>query len=347
MNTSWRGGFPGGRYPRPLPWLSLLKPQPQPAPGQYSLRYRRVMLLSTLEATVAIIGVPIDLGAGRRGVDMGPSALRYAGLRARLETLGYQVRDQGNLPVPMVETSATPLPGAKLRYLEPIATVCAALAETVAGMVAQGRLPLILGGDHSLAIGSVSGSARGRRLGLLWIDAHADFNTAETTPSGNIHGMGLAALVGHGHPLLTGLALRVPAVRPEHVALVGVRDLDPPERAALRASDVHVFTMHDIDRRGMAAVIEEAVQRVSNGTAGFHVSLDLDVVDPREAPGVGTPVFGGISRREAHLAMEVVAQSGGVRSLDVVEVNPILDERNTTAELAVELVLSALGKRIL
>lgn len=273
--------------------------------------------------------------------------MRYAGLRDRLETLGYQVRDQGNLPVPMVETSATPPPGAKLRYLEPIATACAALAETVAGMVAQGHLPLILGGDHSLAIGSVSGSARGRRLGLIWIDAHADFNTAETTPSGNIHGMGLAALVGHGHPLLTGLALHTPAVRPEYVALIGVRDLDPLERAALRASGVHVFTMHEIDRRGMAAVIEEAVQRASNGTAGFHVSLDLDVVDPREAPGVGTPVFGGISRREAHLAMEVVALSGGVRSLDVVEVNPILDERNTTAELAVELVLSALGKRIL
>ncbi|MCS6882314.1 MAG: arginase [Oscillochloridaceae bacterium] len=300
-----------------------------------------------MDPTVAIIGVPIDLGAGRRGVDMGPSAMRYAGLRARLETLGYHVRDLGNLPVPMVETSPTPPPEAKLRYLEPIATVCADLAETVADMVAQGHLPLILGGDHSLAIGAVSGSARGRSLGLIWFDAHADFNTAETTPSGNIHGMGLAALIGRGHPLLTGLARRIPAVPSERVALIGVRDLDPLERAALRASDLHVFTMHEIDRRGMAAVIEEAVHHASQDVAGFHVSLDLDVVDPREAPGVGTPVFGGISRREAHLAMELLALSGGVRSLDVVEVNPILDERNTTAELAVELVLSILGKRIL
>ncbi|MCX7792506.1 MAG: arginase [Chloroflexaceae bacterium] len=300
-----------------------------------------------MDPTVAIIGVPIDLGAGRRGVDMGPSAMRYAGLRARLETLGYHVRDLGNLPVPMVETSAPPPPEARLRYLEPVADACAALAETVAAMVARGHVPLILGGDHSLAIGSVSGSARDRDLGLIWIDAHADFNTAETTPSGNIHGMSLATLVGRGHPLLTGLARRVPAVRPERVALIGVRDLDPLERAALRASDLHVFTMHEIDRQGMAAVIEEAVHHVSQDVAGFHVSLDLDVVDPREAPGVGTPVFGGISRREAHLAMEVLALSGGVRSLDVVEVNPILDDRNTTAELAVELILSALGKRIL
>ncbi len=300
-----------------------------------------------MDPTVAIVGVPIDLGAGRRGVDMGPSAMRYAGLRARIETLGYHVRDLGNLSVPMVETSATPPPKARLRYLEPIATVCAALAESVAAMVALGHVPLILGGDHSLAIGSVSGSARDRDLGLIWIDAHADFNTAETTPSGNIHGMSLATLVGRGHALLTGLARRVPAVRPERVALIGVRDLDPLERTALRASGLHVFTMHEIDRQGMAAVIEEAVRHASQGVAGFHVSLDLDVVDPREAPGVGTPVFGGISRREAHLAMEVLALSGGVRSLDVVEVNPILDDRNTTAELAVELILSALGKRIL
>lgn len=296
---------------------------------------------------VAIIGVPIDLGAGRRGVDMGPSAIRYADLCGRLEALGHTVRDQGNLPAPMVETSAPPPPGEKLRYLEPIAALCEALADAVAACVERGQLPLILGGDHSLAIGSASGSARGRTLGLIWIDAHADFNTAETTPSGNIHGMSVAALTGRGHPLLTGLAGRTPAVRPEHVALVGVRDLDPLEREALRASGVHVFTMHDVDRRGMAAVIEEAAAVATRGTAGFHLSFDLDVVDPREAPGVGTPVFGGISRREAHLAMELLSQTGALRSLDVVEVNPILDERNATAELAVELALSALGKRIL
>ncbi|NTU80398.1 MAG: arginase [Chloroflexales bacterium] len=296
---------------------------------------------------IAVIGVPIDLGAGRRGVDMGPSAMRYTGLRRRLEALGYQVRDQGNLAAPMVETSEPPPPGAKLRYLEPIATLCAALADAVAAAIRRGQLPLVLGGDHSLAIGSVSGSARGRTLGLIWIDAHADFNTAETTPSGNIHGMSVAALTGHGHPLLTGLAGRTPAVRPEHVAMVGVRDLDQLEREALRRSGVRVYTMHELDRRGMAAVVDEASQLISRGTEGFHVSFDLDVLDPREAPGVGTPVFGGISRREAHLAMEILAQSGGMRSLDLVEVNPILDERNATAELAVELGLSALGKRIL
>jgi arginase len=296
--------------------------------------------------TCAIIGVPIDLGAGRRGVDMGPSALRYTGLLGRLEALGHSVRDLGNLQAPMAETSAAPPDGARLRYLEPIAALCAALADAVASSVAQGQIPLVLGGDHSLSIGSASGSARGRTLGLLWIDAHGDFNTAETTRSGNIHGMPLAALTGRGHPLLTGLAGRTPAVRPEHVALVGVRDLDPAERDALRGSGIHVATMHEIDRRGMAAVIEEAAALVRRGTEGFHLSFDLDVVDPREAPGVGTPVFGGISRREAHLAMELLAQSGGIRSLDLVEVNPILDERNATAELAVELGLSALGKRI-
>lgn len=296
---------------------------------------------------IAIFGVPIDLGAGRRGVDMGPSAMRYTGLHGRLEALGYSVRDLGNIPAPMVETSEQPAPGAKLRYLEPIAELCAALAGAVAASVARGQTPVVLGGDHSLSIGSVSGSARGRTLGLVWVDAHADFNTAETTPSGNIHGMSVAALTGHGHPLLTGLAGRTPAIRPEHVALVGVRDLDPREREALRASGIYVATMHEIDRRGMAAVLDEAARVVTRGTDGFHLSFDLDVVDPREAPGVGTPVFGGISRREAHLAMEILAQTGAIRSLDVVEVNPILDERNATAALAVELLLSALGKRIL
>ncbi len=304
-------------------------------------------LVRAVSGEVALIGVPIDLGAGRRGVDMGPSAMRYTGLQARVGVLGYHVRDYGNLLTPMVETSSLPVPGDPLRYLEPIAALCVTLADTVAAAVVHGDIPLVLGGDHSLSIGSVSGSARRRTLGLIWIDAHADYNTAETTPSGNIHGMALAALTGRGHPLLTGLAGRTPAVRPEHVALVGVRDLDLLEREALRASSLHVFTMHEIDRRGMATVIDEAIRLVSNGTDGFHVSFDLDVVDPHEAPGVGTPVFGGISRREAHLAMELLALSGGIRSLDLVEVNPILDERNATAELAVELALSALGKRTL
>lgn len=296
---------------------------------------------------IAVLGVPIDLGAGRRGVDMGPSAIRYAGLNRRLSDIGHQVFDFGNLATPMVETTPLPAPDARLRYLEPIADVCQRLAELVSDIVEQEMLPLILGGDHSLAIGSASGSARGRRLGLIWIDAHADFNDEHTTPSGNIHGMPLAALTGRGHPLLTGLAGRAPAFDPARVVLIAARDLDPLEREALRTSAVTVFTMHEIDRRGMAAVMEQALTIATRGTDGFHLSFDLDVLDPREAPGVGTPVSGGISAREAHLAMELIAESDGLRSLDIVEVNPILDERNATAELAVELALSALGKRIL
>jgi arginase len=296
---------------------------------------------------IALIGVPIDLGAGRRGVDMGPSAMRYTGLQARLMALGHTVRDLGNLHAPMVETGAELGSDRRLRYLAPIATLCEALAEAVAGCVEAGELPIVLGGDHSLSIGSVSGSARQRSLGLIWIDAHADFNTAETTPSGNIHGMSLAALSGRGHGLLTGLAGRVPAISPAQIALVAARDIDPLEREALRGSGIHTFTMHEIDRRGMAAVMEQAIDVISRGTEGYHVSFDLDVLDPREAPGVGTPVLGGISYREAHLAMELLAQAGGLRSLDLVEVNPILDEHNATAELAVEMALSALGKRIL
>jgi arginase len=296
---------------------------------------------------IALIGVPIDLGAGRRGVDMGPSAMRYTGLQQRIAALGHTVRDLGNLPAPMIEAGAAPGPDARLRYLEPIAQLCVTLADAVSACIVGGELPLILGGDHSLSIGSVAGSARGRTLGLIWIDAHADFNTAETTPSGNIHGMSLAALSGRGHPLLTGLAGRTPAIRPEHIALVAARDIDPLEREALRGSGIHIFTMHEIDRRGMASVMEQAIAAISRSTDGYHVSFDLDVLDPREAPGVGTPVFGGISYREAHLAMEMLAQAGGIRSLDLVEVNPILDEHNVTAALAVEMALSALGKRIL
>ncbi|NJN16844.1 MAG: arginase [Oscillochloris sp.] len=296
---------------------------------------------------VAIIGVPIDLGAGRRGVDMGPSAMRYTGLRSGIAALGLLSEDLGNLEVPLAERLREPAADDRLRYLDPIAAVCATLASSVADCVERRQLPLILGGDHSLSIGSVAGSARARELGLIWIDAHADFNTAETTPSGNIHGMSLAVLTGRGHPLLTSLAGRTPAIRPERVALVGARDLDPLEREALRNSGIRIFTMHDIDRRSMAEVIAEAIAVAGHNTAGFHVSFDLDVVDPKEAPGVGTPVFGGISYREAHLAMEMLASSGGIRSLDLVEVNPILDERNATAGLAIELALSALGKRII
>jgi arginase len=295
---------------------------------------------------IAIIGTPVDLGAGRRGVDMGPSAIRYAGLKERLEALGHRVRDLGNIPVPLAEQIAQPADGERLRYLEPLIEINLALAEQVASVVAAGGFPLILGGDHSLSIGSIGGVARGRRIGVIWIDAHGDFNTPETTPSGNIHGMTVAALTGRGHPRLASLLGGGAVLRESDIAMVGIRDLDPSEREALRAAGIQVFTMHDIDRRGLASVMEQALMRVSVNTAGFHVSLDMDALDPSEAPGVGTPVLGGISYREAHLAMELVAQSGKLLGMDLVEVNPILDERNVTAALAVEFALSALGKRI-
>jgi arginase len=295
---------------------------------------------------IAIIGAPVDLGAGRRGVDMGPGALRYAGLKDRLEALGYPVRDLGNVAVPLAEQFEPPGDGARLRYLDPIVAINHELAERVAAIVAEGSFPLVLGGDHSIAIGSITGVARERRIGVIWIDAHGDFNTPQTTPSGNIHGMSVAALTGRGHPQLVSLLGNDTVLRDADVAMVGIRDLDGAEREALRDSGIHVFTMHDIDRRGLASVMEEAIMRVSVGTAGFHVSLDLDALDPSEAPGVGTPVLGGISYREAHLAMELVAQSGKLLGMDLVEVNPILDAHNVTAELAVEFALSALGKRI-
>ncbi len=304
----------------------------------------------TIPRQIAIIGVPLDLGAGRRGVDMGPSAIRYAGLQRGLRALGHQVSDAGNLPVPLAETVPAIDPATTLHHLEPIAAVCATLARTVNEQIAQGTLPLVLGGDHSIALGSVAGAAQGRHIGLIWIDAHADCNTPDTSPSGNIHGMPLAALTGRGHPRLVGVngfATSTPVIQPAHVALIGIRDVDPLEREALHGSGIHAFTMHDIDRQGIAAIMEQAIRIVSRGTDGIHVSFDLDVVDPHEAPGVGTPVPGGISYREAHLAMEMIAQTGSLISLDLVEVNPILDERNTTAQLAAALALSALGKHIL
>ena len=295
---------------------------------------------------IAIIGVPVDLGAGRRGVDLGPGALRYAGIQERLAALGYRVRDLGNIAVPQAEQFEPPAPGERMRYLEALIQVNLDLARQVEAVIAEGSFPLVIGGDHSLAIGSVSGVARGRKIGLLWVDAHGDFNTPETTPSGNIHGMSVAALTGRGHTRLTALLEAGPVLRDANVAMVGIRDLDMAEREALRAAGIQVFTMHDIDRRGLASVMEEAVMRVSMGTAGYHVSLDMDALDPKDAPGVGTPVLGGISYREAHLAMEMVAQSGRLVGLDLVEVNPILDSHNVTAELAVQFALSALGKRI-
>jgi arginase len=299
---------------------------------------------------IAIIGAPMDLGAGRRGVDMGPSALRLAGLNDKLAALGYEVEDLGNVRVDQPET--TPVGPAEARYLPQIVHTCARLAEMVEKAANEGRLPLVLGGDHSVAIGTVSGMARhfqkaNRKMGLIWIDAHADMNTPATSPSGNVHGMPLACLIGWGPRELINMSGHVPAVDPSNVVLIGLRSIDDVERLNVRGAGVHPFTMRDIDERGMVAVIKEAIKIATADTAGFHLSVDMDALDPREAPGVGTPVRGGITYREAHLAMELMCDSGAMTSLEIVEVNPVLDEVNRTAQLAVELVMSALGKRIL
>ncbi len=300
--------------------------------------------------TIAIIGVPMDLGAGRRGVDMGPSAIRVAGLGARLVQLGYTIEDRGNVPVDQAESIP---PGPKSsRHLPQIAASCARVAELVYESLEQGKLPLVLGGDHSLAVGSVSGVARYYRqqeeaIGVIWIDAHADMNTPDSSPSGNVHGMPLASLIGNGPAELVDLVGFAPKVDPRNVAIIGLRDVDSLEAAHVRESGVRAFTMRDIDERGMPAVMQEAIALASAGTVGIHLSLDMDAIDPDEAPGVGTPVRGGLSYREAHLAMEILADSGKLISIEVVEVNPVLDVANRTADLAVEFMTSALGKKIL
>ncbi len=302
------------------------------------------------QARIGIIGVPLDLGAGRRGVDMGPSAIRVARLNQRLEELGYEVSDFGNIPVEQPE--ASPVGRRQARYLTQIARTSKRLARQVERVLEEGRFPLVLGGDHSVAVGTVAGLARHlrrqhRRFGLIWIDAHADMNTPETSPSGNVHGMPLACCVGMGPHALTHLAGFAPLVEPRSVALVGVRDVAQLEKPHVRQSGVRAFTMRHIDERGVLAVIREAIAIAGEGTEGFHVSLDMDVVDPQEAPGVGTPVRGGLTYREAHLVMEVLCDAGLLLSMEVVEVNPILDDSNRTAMLAVELIMSAMGKRIL
>ena len=292
----------------------------------------------------------MDLGAGRRGVDMGPSALRVANLNEKLAAIGYQVEDLGNVLVDQPESS--PVGPSHARYLPQIAHTCSRLADIVERAAVQSHIPLVLGGDHSVAMGTVAGMARHfhmlkRKLGLIWIDAHADMNTPESSPSGNVHGMPLACCIGLGPPELTQLAGCAPAVDPASVAIVGLRSVDEVERLNVRGAGVRAFTMRDIDERGMRSVIQEAIHLVTLGTGGFHLSFDMDAVDPSEAPGVGTPVHGGITYREAHLAMESICDSGLMASLEVVEVNPVMDEVNRTAILAVELIMSALGKRIL
>ncbi len=302
------------------------------------------------QSHIAIIGAPMDLGAGRRGVDMGPSALRVAGLNEKIASLGYETEDLGNIVVDQPES--LPVGPENARYLPQIAQTCARLAAMVRQAADRGHVPLVLGGDHSVAIGTVAGmSAHFRKtdqkIGLIWIDAHADMNTPQSSPSGNVHGMPLACIVGLGPAELTSLDGPAPMVEPRNVAIIGLRSVDEIERQNVRGAGVHPFTMRDIDERGLRSVMREAIEHATRGTAGFHLSFDMDAVDPVEAPGVGTPVRGGITYREAHLAMETVCDSGRMISIEVVEVNPVIDEVNRTALLAVELIMSAMGKRIL
>ena len=294
---------------------------------------------------IAVIGATLDLGQGRRGVDMGPSAIRYAGLEERLVGLGYVVRDEGNVETAVAE--ATALRDERARFLPEIHDTCELIAARVAEAATRSALPLVLGGDHSVALGTLGGMASVHGPGgVLWVDAHSDINTPETSPSGNVHGMALAAALGLAGPGFESDAWPLPAVDPKRVALVGTRQLDDGERGLLREAGVRVFTMSEVDRIGIERAVRESLDRISG--AGFvHVSFDMDVLDPDVAPGVGTPVRGGLTYREAHLAMELVAESGIARSLEVVEVNPILDRENTTAVTAVELVASALGATII
>ena len=299
---------------------------------------------------VHIIGVPLDLGAGRRGVDMGPSALRIAGLGERIAALGYEVRERGNLSTPVPETKTRGDQNKK--YIREISRVCRRVYGTSLESLTDGAIPLVLGGDHSLAAGSVAAAAayakrRRRKIGLIWVDAHGDMNTPETSTSGNVHGMPLAALLGAEPAELSGIGGFSPTVDPSKTVLLGARNLDQQEKRRILESGIHVFTMNDIDRDGLAAVAARSIALAGASTLGIHVSFDLDACDPAIAPGVGTAVKGGLSYREAHMLMELVAESGKMSSLDLVEANPILDTRNATAQLGVELALSALGKTIL
>ncbi|HEX8098135.1 MAG TPA: arginase [Pyrinomonadaceae bacterium] len=314
---------------------------PQPAQGERPGAGRRV----------SILGVPLSQGGGAAGVDIGPAALRVARLNQRVAQLGYEVRDLGDMRVPRVAAPAGDV-DEKLRHLPEVAAMCEELAAEVKNILSAGEIPVTLGGDHSIAIGSISGAAayareRGETLGLLWFDAHADMNTPETTPSGNIHGMPLAALLGHGAEELTSVAGFSPKIDPRHCVHVGGRDIDPGERELIRRLGVRFFTMREIDERGMSACMDEALAIVSRATGGYSATLDIDVMDPTDAPGSGTVVRGGLTYREAHLAMEKMAEAGGMRSFEVVEINTALDVNNRTAELGVELILSALGKTIL
>ena len=296
-----------------------------------------------MQRTIRILGVPMDLGQNRRGVDMGPSAVRYAHLQARLERLGHVVHDAGNVSAPNPEEDIVESADGRLRA---VAGVCRAVYDTACPWVAAGDFAVFLGGDHSISIGSIAAASQRGPVGVVWVDAHSDFNTPETSPSGNIHGMPVAALVGEGASPLVEVGATRPALKTSQIVQIGIRDLDAAERERLIRSGINVFTMRHVDELGMAVVARQALDRLRH-LPRIHVSLDMDSLDPAEAPGVGTPVPGGLTYREAHLLMEILGDSGRVTSLDIVEINPILDEMNKTAELAVELAASLLGQRIL
>jgi arginase len=299
--------------------------------------------MNSMATTIRIIGVPMDLGQSRRGVDMGPSALRYAGLADRLRRLGYTMEDQGNIDTPVRDTLP---PEGGLAFLPAVEQACQTIYQAGQKAVADGCLPLFIGGDHSIAVGTIGGVSHAERIGVLWIDAHGDFNTPESSPSGNLHGMPLAVLMGLGTPALVDLGRAGPKLKATEVMLIGVRDLDRQERHMVKQSGIGVYTMREIDERGMATIANEALTRLSH-VSRLHVSLDMDSLDPSEAPGVGTPVPGGLTYREAHLLMEIIADCACVGSIDVVEINPILDQRNHTAKIALELIASLLGQSIL
>jgi arginase len=292
---------------------------------------------------IRIIGVPMDLGQNRRGVDMGPSAARYAGLKARLERLGHTVHDEGNVPVPNPEEEVAE---GQQKRLAAVTAVCQNVYTLASHCLDEGDFALFLGGDHSISLGTIAAAAQRGPVGVIWVDAHADFNTPDTSPSGNIHGMPVAALIGRGAEMMVNVGYPGPKLQPSHIVQIGIRDLDAQEREQLLPSGINVFTMRHVDELGMAAVARQALDRLRH-LPRLHVSLDMDSLDPDEAAGVGTPVPGGLSYREAHLLMEILGDSGRVQSLDIVEINPILDDRNKTAELAVELAASLLGQRIL
>lgn len=299
---------------------------------------------------ICIIGVPMDFGASRRGVDMGPSAIRIAQVGQRLRAMGYDVVDRGNVEVQVRESLSEP--NSKAKFRNEIAEILKRLKEMTKAAVKNGEIPLVLGGDHSIALGSVAGIAehyhsQGKQIGVVWLDAHADINTPDTTVSGNVHGMPVAHLMGLGDEVLLSVSSMRPIVDPRKVALVGLRDLDEGEKETIKSRGVHAFTMRDIDELGMREVMKRAIAIATNGTDGFHLSFDMDFMDPSVAPGVGTPVAGGATFREGHLAVEMASDSGKMISMEVTEVNPVLDSRNMTADLATGMILSAFGKRIL